>query len=105
MTIWWIILGMAVITFLNRYFFLAKSISIKPSESFRRFLSFSSLAVLTALWTPIVFRLDSDLSWNIAGWDYLIASLIAVVLCLARASSLMVVIVSTAAFFLLRAFL
>ncbi len=105
MMIWWIIYGMAVITFLNRYFFLAKSISIKPSESFRRFLSFSSLAVLTALWTPIVFRMETDLSWSIAGWDYLLASVIAVALCLARASSLLVVVVSTTAFFLLRAFL
>lgn len=103
--IWWIICGMAAITFLNRYFFLAKSISIKPSESFRRFLSFSSLAVLTALWTPIVFRMERDLSWNLAGWDYLLASVIAVVLCLARASSLLVVLVSTAAFFLLRTLL
>jgi len=47
---WLIILGMACITFINRYAFLSKSFYYKPSNKMLRFLSYSSYAILTAIW-------------------------------------------------------
>ncbi len=100
--IWLTICGMACITYLNRFAFLIQSFKYAPSESVRRMLAFSSLAVLTAIWTPIVFSFDASSGFSISGWDYLLAGLLAVILCLFRLPSLFVVITSTLVFFLLR---
>lgn len=107
---WLTILGMACITYLNRFVFLMQGIRYNPSDRLKRFLSFSSLAVLTAIWAPIVFVSDDVFSSQpfaigIAGWDYLVATLVAIALSLARCHSLLVVVISAGLFFALRLYL
>lgn len=100
--IWVTILGMAIITFVNRYAFLARTLTYRPSAKVRRFLGFSSYAVLTAIWTPIVFSLESGMLLSHAGWDYLLAAALAAILTLTGFASIIVVLLSTSVFFLLR---
>ena len=100
---WWMLGGMAVITFWNRYAFFAKSLSYLPGPKVQRFLGYSSFAILTAIWTPILFQADyTTRSVTIAGLDYLIAAAVAAVLSFFRVRSIVVVLLSTALFFLLR---
>jgi len=104
--IWLLLIVMAAITFFNRYLFLAKSISYSPGVKLKRFLSYSSYAVLTAIWAPIVFEYDgmgvSASHFSIAGYDYLVATIIAATLSFMRANSLMVVLCSSGVFFAIR---
>ncbi len=103
--VWLTIFGMACITYINRFVFLANGIKYKPGDRLKRFLSFSSLAVLTAIWAPIVFVADERLPIAIAGWDYLIATVVAIALSLARFHSLLVVLLSAGLFFTVRLYL
>ena len=101
---WFTILGMAVITFINRYAFFSKGLRFQPNEQMIRFLSFSSYAILTAIWTPIVFNFDPAEGFSYTGMDYLIATSLAVVMAVLKASSIVIVIASTVIFFVLRFF-
>ena len=102
MEIWLLLLVMACITFSNRYFFLVRSLRIQPSERFTRFLSYSAYAVLTAIWVPIIFSLDlssnADSIVTLAGWDYLLGSLVAAVMAFNRFASIYVVLTSISVF-------
>ena len=100
--IWLSISTMAAITFLNRYVFFARGLAYQPSAKVKQFLSFSSYAVLTAIWAPIIFKVDSDFSLSHAGWDYLIAGAVAAMLSLLRVPSIVTVVVSSGVFFMLR---
>ncbi len=103
---WWAIIGMAVITFLNRFAFLSPGVNYAQSEKLTRFLSFASLAVLTAIWVPIVIDFNpTQGGLSTAGWDYLLASLLAMILSLARLNSLLVVVLSSVCFFTIRVYL
>ncbi len=103
--IWFTILGMSIITFFNRFIFLAKGVKYKVGERQKRFLGFSGLAVLTAIWTPIVFQVSYAEHVQIsAGTDYLLAACVAGALSLSKVSSLYVVVLSTSLFFVLRSF-
>lgn len=99
---WLIIAGMSAITFINRYAFFAQVVRYKPGAKVSRFLSYSSFAILTSIWTPIVFTLDYSSGFSHAGWDYLLAGSLAAVLSIARIKSLYVVILSATLFFSLR---
>ncbi len=99
---WFTILGMAAITFINRYAFFAQWLRFQPNKQMIRFLSFSSYAILTAIWTPIVFHFDPAQGFSYAGMDYLIATSLAVLMAVLKASSIIIVIVSTIVFFVLR---
>ena len=99
----WLLLSLAAITFLNRYAFLAESFSYSPGPRVRRFLSYSSFAVLTAIWTPLVFQMQAEgFGLSVAGLDYAVGAFAAAALTLARVPSLVVVIASTGLFFALR---
>ena len=100
--IWWLLMGMTVITFANRYAFFAQIIRYQPSEQVQRFLSYSSYAVLTAIWAPIVFDYNPNQGVGHAGLDYLIASALAAFLSFIRVKSIVVVLTSIGAFFLIR---
>ena len=102
--IWLLIAGMTLITFLNRYAFFSEIVQYRPGERVRRFLSYSSFAILTAIWTPIVFQVDFAAGVSHAGWDYLIAGTLAAVLSYCRIRSIVVVLLSAAVFFALRFF-
>ena len=99
---WWLILALAGVTFFNRYLFLSKSFAYQPSAKLKRFLSYSSYSVLTAIWVPFIVNFDSPLTLRLAGWDYAIAATLAAVLTVSRVSSILVVLISTGAFFVVR---
>ncbi len=98
---WFTIVGMACVTYLNRLLFLTPGFNFTPGQKFKRFLSFSSLAVLTAIWAPLVFRLD-EAGLATAGNDYLAGTMVAAILSVFRLPSLIVVLTSVAVFFVLR---
>lgn len=100
--IWWLLTGMTAITFANRYVFFAQVVRYQPSEQIKRFLSYSSYAVLTAIWAPIVFEYNPTQGLDYAGIDYLAASSLAALLSFLRIRSILVVILSIGTFFLIR---
>jgi len=100
--IWWILIGMAVITFLNRYVFLIESFPYTPGPKVKRFLSYSVYAVLTAIWAPIVFSIEPKVGVSHAGLDYLLGASLAGILSFMRVPSIMVVMISSTVFFGLR---
>lgn len=102
MTIWLLLLGMGIITFANRYLFLADSIPYSPGPKLKRFLGYSSYSVLTAIWAPIIFQFDGVSQISVAGIDYLLAASIAAVLSFFRLPSIIVVLLATTMFFLIR---
>ncbi|MFT5571906.1 MAG: branched-subunit amino acid transport protein [Cryomorphaceae bacterium] len=102
--IWWTIFAMAGITFYNRYAFFARALAYQPSAGLKQFLGYSSAAVLTSIWAPIVFQVDSSFTFSHAGWDYLIAATLAALLSFARVLSIVTVMLSAATFFGLRFF-
>lgn len=99
---WSLLAGMTAITFYNRYAFFARSIRYQPGDKARRFLSFSSYAILTSIWTPILFGYSSDAGFTIAGYDYLLAASLAAGMTIMGVRSIFVVLISTASFFILR---
>ncbi|MFT6408367.1 MAG: branched-subunit amino acid transport protein [Arenicella sp.] len=102
---WLLLLGMALITFVNRYLFFSTAIYYSPGVRLRRFLSYSSYSVLTAIWAPIIFRFDGQSQLQFAGIDYLLAAVLAGLLSFYRVASIIVVVLSTALFFLIRYYL
>lgn len=100
--IWLLLLCMALITFFNRYVFFAGSVRYSPGPKVRRFLSYSSYSVLTAIWVPIVFHFDGQGPITIAGIDYLLATSLAAILSFFRVASIVVVLVSASVFFFIR---
>lgn len=102
---WALLLGMSLITFWNRYAFFSEAVRFQPGVRLKRFLSYSSYAILTAIWTPILFNYNQSSGFDNAGSDYLIAASVAAVLAFLKLPSLVVVLISTGLFFLLRAIL
>jgi len=102
---WLLILGMTLITFFNRFAFFSEGLKYQPSIKMRRFLSYSSHAVLTSIWVPIIFQFSVDDGLSIVSLDYLIAASVAAILCILDVRSILVVLISTTSFFLLRFFL
>ena len=102
MTTWIIILGMAVVTFGTRYAFFAESVRYQVGPKLRKLLGYSSFAILTAIWTPIMFSYNPTEGFDYAGNDYLIAGMLAAVLAFVRVKTIIVVLLSTALFFALR---
>ena len=92
--IWWLLFGMAVITFGNRYAFLARSIRWQPNLRLQRLLEYSVYAVLTAIWVPIVSTADAE---RVPA--YVLGAAVAALLTMFRLPSLLVVLLSTAVFF------
>ena len=99
MMMWWTLSGMAVITYLNRYAFFSGFVRYTPGSKMKRLLSYSSYAVLTAIWAPIVFSYDLQQGVQHAGVDYLIGTALAAMLTALRLPSIVVVLISTAVFF------
>ncbi|MFT4630216.1 MAG: branched-subunit amino acid transport protein [Arenicella sp.] len=102
---WALLFGISVITFWNRFAFFSENVQLKPGFRLKRFLSYSSYAILTAIWTPILFNYDQSSGFGIAGSDYLIAASVAAVLSFLKLPSIVVVLISTGLFFLLKAVL
>lgn len=74
------ICAMALLVFASRYLFLEPRIPLRLGEKAQRLLAYSSPAVLSAIWAPIVFTPHQELwisSDNPYLWGALIAALIA----------------------------
>jgi branched-subunit amino acid transport protein len=67
---------MAAIVFASRYLFLEPSLPVKINAGLQHLLDHSSIAILTAIWAPIVFLPDQEL-WISTDNPYLIAGITA----------------------------
>jgi len=101
---WLLLFTMGVVTFFNRYFFLARSIAYQPGPKFKRFLSYSSFSVLTAIWAPLVLQFNHQSGLHIASLDYLVGATLAGLLSFLRVRSILVVLLSVSVFCLIRFF-
>lgn len=71
---------MAALVFVSRYLFLEPRLPIKLSPNIQKFLNYSSPAVLSAIWAPIVFSPSGELWISIDNpylWSALVAACIA----------------------------
>ncbi|MEZ9565595.1 AzlD domain-containing protein [Vibrio artabrorum] len=73
--IWITILLMTAIVFFSRYFFLEPAIPLRLNQTTRRLLHYSSPAVLTAIWGPIVFS-PQQTFWPSLENPYLIGAVV-----------------------------
>jgi len=95
------ILLMAAIIFCSRYLFLEPRLPLKLSSNTLKFLSYSAPAVLSAIWAPIVFIQQHELSISLDN-HYLISAVVAIILAITTRKTLLTTVVSMALFFLLR---
>ena len=102
MSTWILIFILALITFANRYVFFSKAIKYHPSEELKTFLSFSTQAILTALWVPIVFKYQTNHTIDYSDKNYLIATIFVLILGFYRVNMLIVVLLGMALFFALK---
>ena len=74
------IFAMAALVFISRYLFLEPKLPLKMSAKLQRLLTYSSPAVLTAIWAPIVFTNEHKLQLHAQNpylWAAILAALIA----------------------------
>lgn len=102
--IWITILAMAAVIFASRYLFLEPRLPVRLNARVQRILSYSSPAVLTAIWAPIVFLPEGELAVSLAN-PYLIAATLAAALAWKTRNVLLTVVVSMVIFFLLNSVL
>jgi branched-subunit amino acid transport protein len=95
---WLVLLGMAGITFSCRYLFFANTVAFELGPKFKRALSFTAPAVLTAMWVPIVFLGHQESAINFTRSPFLYAGLLTVVLSLQINNTLAVVMISMGCF-------
>ena len=99
---WLTIVAMAVITFTNRYLFLSEAIRFQPGPRTRLFLTYSSYAIMTSIWTPIVFGYSPASGLSYSGNDYVIGAIAALLLTWLQFRTIVVVLLSTSVFFAMR---
>lgn len=95
------IVAMTVLVFLSRYLFLEPRLPLKLNSQAKRLLTYSSPAVLTAIWAPIVFMPEKAL-WLSTSNPYLIAAIIAALLAWKTKNVLLTTIVSMVIFLALK---
>lgn len=95
--IWLTILLMTSIVFLSRYLFLEPAIPLKLNNTMRRFLRYSSPAVLTAIWGPIVFAPEQELFVSLAN-PYLVGAITTLILYWQTRNVLLTIGISMAVF-------
>ena len=95
------ILAMAGLVFFSRYLFLEPKLPIRLNSTTQRLLAYSSPAILTAIWAPIVFIQEGELAISVTN-PYLIGALFAALMVWKTKSVLWTTIVSMALFLLLK---
>ncbi|WP_038173539.1 MULTISPECIES: AzlD domain-containing protein [Vibrio] len=95
------IVAMTVLVFLSRYLFLEPRLPLKLNSQAHRLLTYSSPAVLTAIWAPIVFMPEQELSLSSSN-PYLVAAIIAALLAWKTNNVLLTTIVSMVLFLALK---
>ena len=99
--IWTSLLLMALLVFASRYLFLEPRLPIRLGPRVLHFLHYTSPAVLTAIWAPIVFHRDGQLDLAPDN-PYLVAAIIAAILALTTRNILLTTLLSMALFFVIR---
>ncbi|NVJ55349.1 MAG: AzlD domain-containing protein [Vibrionaceae bacterium] len=95
------ILAMTLLVFVSRYLFLEPKLPLRLNPQAQRLLSYSSPAVLTAIWAPIVFMPEQEL-WVTPDNPYLIGALVAAVMAWKTKNVLLTTFVSMAVFLVLK---
>lgn len=98
---WVTLLLMALVVFISRYLFLEPRLPIHLGPRVLHFLHYTSAAVLTAIWAPIVFQPDGELNLHFSN-PYLIAALAASVLAITTRNVLLTTVLSMVLFFVIR---
>ncbi len=101
MMLWALILGMALVVFLNRFSFFSRNLHFEPGPRLQSFLHFSTVSVLTAVWVPIVFGLSADGHFSVNG-IYALSALCVAGLALLRVNTLLVVTLGMLCFFAIK---
>ncbi|KMV31076.1 branched-chain amino acid ABC transporter [Photobacterium swingsii] len=91
------ILAMTAIVFFSRYVFLEPRVPLKLNKHALRLLSYSSPAILTAIWAPIIFLPKGELSVSLTN-PYLLAAVITALLVWKTSNVLLSIILSMGAF-------
>ncbi len=94
------IFAMTCLVFLSRYLFFEPKLPLRLSPAVQRLLSYSSPAVLTAIWAPIVFTHDSSLTVSSSN-PYLWAAALAGVIAWKTKNVLLTTVISMAVFLIL----
>ncbi|MEI8593046.1 AzlD domain-containing protein [Photobacterium sp. Hal280] len=97
--IWLTILTMTLIIFTSRYLFLEPRLPIKLNHQTQRFLGYSSPAVLTAIWAPIVFLPEKNTVDITYSNPYLIGAIVAIIIALKTKNVLLTAVISMVVFF------
>jgi len=95
------IFAMTLLVFVSRYLFLEPRLPLRLNPQAQRLLSYSSPAVLTAIWAPIVFMPEKEL-WVTPDNPYLIGALVAAVMAWKTKNVLLTTFVSMAVFLILK---
>lgn len=95
------IFAMTLLVFVSRYLFLEPRLPLKLNPQAQRLLSYSSPAVLTAIWAPIVFMPDKQL-WLTPGNPYLIGAIVAAFTAWKTKNVLLTTFISMAIFLVLK---
>ncbi|MCE0494494.1 AzlD domain-containing protein [Vibrio salinus] len=95
------IFAMTALVFLSRYLFLEPGLPLKIHPEFQRFLKYSSPAVLTAIWAPIVFMPEGKGFWITPDNPYLLSALLAALLAWKTRNVLLTTVISMFVFLFL----
>lgn len=99
--IWLMIILMTLVIFVSRYLFLEPKIPVRLSKNAQQFLSYSAPAVMTAIFAPLVFIREGQLSISIDN-PYLTCALVATALAYLTKNTLLTTILSMALFFVIK---
>jgi len=99
---WFILVGMASITFTCRYLFFSKKLTFELGVKAKKALSYTAPSVLTAMWIPIVFLSYQTIEQSFFYSPFLIAGLLTIALSLKLKNTLLIVIISIVAFMILQ---
>lgn len=94
------ILAMTLLVFISRYLFLEPRLPLRLKPMLQRILSYSSPAVLTAIWAPIVFIPEGELGLSYNN-PYLLCAALAVGLILWTKNVLLTTVISMGVFLIL----
>jgi len=98
---WLTLLLMMLLVFISRYLFLEPKLPFKLKGKWLHFLDYTGPAVLTAIWVPIVFIKDQQLTLELSN-PYLLSASLAVVLALVTRNVLLTTVVSMLCFFFIQ---
>ncbi len=94
-----------IITFLNRFLFFYKGINYIPGKNMNLFLSFSSQAILTSLWVPIVFSFNTSTGFNYIDNIYLLSTIFVLMISILKINILIIIGLGLGFFTILKLFI